>query len=119
MTRMSKKVTLVHRPETDLPKSIVLKKPSTGLGTNASIFTVQEISLVNSTHERSPMPAGPAPASSFADTLAPPPVTDAAPSSSRVTTHVEAPAEAPVPAGSNSSHASPTDFEIDELGLGE
>ena len=115
---MSKKVTLVHRPETDLPKSIVLEKPSTGLGTNASIFTVQEISLVNSTHERSSMPAGPAPAS-FADTLAPPPVTDAAPSSSRVTTHVEAPAEAPVPAGSNSSHASPTDFEIDELGLGE
>ena len=118
MTRMSKKVTLVHRPETDLPESIILKKPSTGLGTNASIFTVQEISLVNSTHERSPMPAGPAPAP-FADTLAPPPVTDAAPSSSRVATHVEVSAEAPVPAGSNSSHASPTDFEIDELGLGE
>ena len=63
------------------------------------------------------MRAGPALASP-ADTMAPLPVTDAAASSSRVT-RGESSAEAPVPVGSDSPHASPTELEIDELGLGE
>ena len=56
------------------------------------------------------MPAGPAQVPP-ADTMDPPPVTDAAASSSRVT-RGESSAKAPVLVGSDSLHASLTKFEF-------